>query len=207
MNDSHHRYGLHSAPEPEVPVNFYGGYNNYFFSCILWSPVPFPAAGADQSKLVLCIRDCRGWGFWFNWRQLAPVCVWAWSQRALRGSQLSTSHTHFTHGKFPPERMTRGPAGLEVWQSPVHPQESECLDWLRRCLSGLQKKDEICFSRWVGERLSAHFLYCPSSPLWGLWMILSIKTLGLEIWPQWEIFGNWRQNTASQEITVLWLYD
>lgn len=85
-------------PEPKnPPVNFYGAPFDtiiIFFSCNLSSPVPFPPAGADQSGLVLCIRDCSGWGFWLNWRQLAPVCVWAWSQRALWGSQLSTSHTH-----------------------------------------------------------------------------------------------------------------
>lgn len=70
-------------PEPKnPPVNFYGAPFDtiiIFFSCNLSSSVPFPLAGADQSRLVLCIRDRRGWGFWLNWRQLAPVCVWAWS--------------------------------------------------------------------------------------------------------------------------------
>lgn len=43
-----------------------------YFSFNLWSPVPRPLTGAHH-RLLLCIGDCHGWGFWFNWRQQAPV--------------------------------------------------------------------------------------------------------------------------------------
>lgn len=70
MNDTRRYTCFPLPPKPKnPPVNFYGA---PFDTIIIFFPVIFQAqylfslAGADQSRLVLCTRDCSGWGFWLN---------------------------------------------------------------------------------------------------------------------------------------------
>lgn len=47
----------------------------------------------------------------------------------LYGALSFPHHIHIRPRKVP-SRVTRGPVALQVWQSPGHPQASECLDLL-----------------------------------------------------------------------------
>lgn len=91
-----------------------------------------------------------------NWRQLASVCVRMCvcgfgPDLSVHSRVLGFPHRiHIRPRKVPfRAQATRGPVGLEVWQSPEYPQAFECLDWLKDVQVVCKRKMEyVSLSGW-----------------------------------------------------------
>lgn len=140
-------------PEPKnPPVKFYGA---PFDTIIIFFPVIFQALYLFPWLLqIKAARSCAYGtavagvsglieGSW-------PLCVFGPDLSALSRVLSFPHHIHIRPWKVPSRaRVTRGPAGLEVWQSPAHPQASECLDWLGDAqVVSKRKMEYVSLSGW-----------------------------------------------------------
>jgi len=121
-------------PKPKnPPVNFYG---TPFDTIIFLPPVIFQALylfpWLVQIKADgLCALGTAEAGVSGLIKGSWPLCAFGPDLRVLSGVLGFPHHIHIRPRKVPSRaQVARGPAGLEVWQSPAHPQASECLDWL-----------------------------------------------------------------------------